>query len=114
MIGELDQGARGDNLDFRAGPGRFRSANSRTDQSVAAGIRPDRGRQHAGNRRDRTVEAEFAQHREPGQRIVRDGADCGHQPKCDRQIVMATFLGQVGRREIDGDATRRQSQARSN
>jgi hypothetical protein len=51
-------------LDFRARPSRFRPADGRTDQSFAAGIGADRGWQHAGNRRDRAVEPELAQHRE--------------------------------------------------
>ncbi|HEX4237916.1 MAG TPA: hypothetical protein VHZ64_08270, partial [Xanthobacteraceae bacterium] len=46
----------------RAGPGRFRSATCGTDQAVAASIGPDGGRQHAGDRRDRAVQAEFAEH----------------------------------------------------
>ncbi len=64
------------------------------------------------------VKAEFAQHGEAGQRIMRDGADRrhqperGHQPERDRQIVMAALLGQVGGREIDGDAAGRQSEPR--
>jgi hypothetical protein len=35
---------------------------------------------------------------------MRDRADRRHQAKRNRQVVMAAFLGQVGRREIDGDA----------
>ena len=38
-------------------------------------------------------------------------ADRGHQAERDRQVVMAAFLGQVGGREIDGDAAGRQRQA---
>ena len=85
---------------------------ARADQALAARIRSDGGRQHAGDRRDRTVKAEFAQHGEAGQRIMRDGADRRHQPERDRQIVMAALLGQVGGREIDGDAAGRQSEPR--
>ena len=64
VVGELDQRACGDDLDLRAGPGRFRSARGRADQALAAGIGADGGRQHAGDRRDRAVEAELAQNRE--------------------------------------------------
>ncbi len=46
----------------------------------------------------------------PAKRVVRNGADRRHQPERDRQIVVAAFLGQIGRREIDGDAPRRQRQ----
>jgi hypothetical protein len=41
------KGYFGDDLDFRAGSGRFGSADSRADQALAAGIRTDGGRQHA-------------------------------------------------------------------
>ena len=43
---------------------------------------------------------------------MRNGADRGHEPERDRQIVVAAFLRQVGRRQIDGDAARRQRQPR--
>ena len=82
----------------------------RADQSFAARIGADGGGQHAGDRRDRAVEAEFAEHGEAGQRIVRNGADRRHQAERDRQIVVAAFLGQIGGREIDGDAAGRQRQ----
>ena len=112
MIGELDERRRGDDLDLGARPGRFRPAGRRAHQAFAARIGADGGGQHAGDGRDRAVEAELAQHREAGQRIVRNGADRRHQPERDRQIVVAAFLGQVGRREIDGDAARRQREPR--
>ena len=88
------------------------AAGGRAHQALAARIGADGGGQHAGDRRDRAVEAEFAQHGEARQRIVRNGADRRHQPECDRQIVMAAFLGQIGRCEIDGDAAGRQRKAR--
>jgi hypothetical protein len=43
---------------------------------------------------------------------VRQRADGGHQPERNRQIVMADFLRQVGGRQINGDAARRQRQPR--
>ena len=95
-----------------ARPGGFRAAGGRADQALAAGIGADRGRQHAGDRRDRAVEPELAQHREARERVGGDGADRRHQAERDRQIVVAAFLRQVGGREIDGDAARRQREAR--
>ena len=68
---------------------------------IAAGSTP-------ATARDRAVEAELAQHREARQRVVRHRADRRHQAERDRQVVMAAFLRQVGGREIDGDAARRQ------
>jgi hypothetical protein len=41
---------------------------------------------------------------------VRNGADRGHQAERDRQVVVAPLLGQIGGREIDGDAAGRQRQ----
>ncbi len=111
MIGELDERARRDDLHLGAGPGGFRAAHRRADEALLARIGPDRGRQHARDRRDRAVEAELAQHGAARKRIGRDGADLGHQAERDRQIVMAAFLGQIGRRQVDGDAPRRQRQA---
>ena len=58
------------------------------------------------------VEPEFAQRHIAVERVGGNGADRRHQPERDRQIVMAALLGQVGRREIDGDALGRQRQAR--
>ena len=93
MIGELNERRGGDDLDFGARPGGFRSAGRRAHQALAARIGADGGGQDAGHRRDRAVEPEFAQHRETGQRIVRNGADRRHQTERDRQIVVAAFLG---------------------
>ena len=112
MVGELDQRGGRDDLDVGARPGRFRSAGRRAHQAFAAGIGADGGRQHAGNRRNRAVKAEFAQHREARESIMRDGADRRHQAERDRQVVMAAFLGQIGGRQIDGDAAGRQRQSR--
>ena len=47
----------------------------------------------------------------PFERVVRHRADRRHQAERDRQVVVAAFLRQVGGREIDGDAARRQREA---
>ncbi len=112
VVGDLDQRVGGDDLDIGARPGRFRAAGRRADQAFLARIGADRGRQHARDRRDRSVETEFAEHREAGQRVRRDRADRRHQAERDRQVVMAAFLRQVGGREVDGDAPRRQREPR--
>ena len=112
VVGELDQRGGRDDLDLRARPGRLGSAFGRADQAFATRIGADRRRQHARHRCDRAVEAELAQDRKAGQRVMRNGADRGHQAERDRQIVVAAFLGQIGRRQIDGDAAGRQRQPR--
>ncbi len=111
VVGELDERRRGDDLDLRARPSRFRPARGRAHQALAARIGADRGRQDAGHRRHRAVEAELAQNREAGDGIVGNGADRRHQSKRNRQIVVAPLLGQIGGRKIDGDAAGRQSEA---
>ena len=112
MIGELDQRARRDDGDIAARPGGLRPAGGRTDQPMAAGIGGNGGGQHAGDRRDRAVERQLAEHREAVERVRRDGADGRHDAERDGQIVVRAFLGQVGGRQIDGDALARQRQAR--
>src|SRR5216684_7591496 len=92
-------------------------AHAASAPHAAGQIRPssrtgaDRRRQHPRDRRDRSVEAEFAKHREAAQRVRRYGADRGHQAERDRQIVVAALLRQVGGCEIDGDSPRRQREA---
>jgi hypothetical protein len=73
----------------------------------------DRRRQHAGGGGEAAVEPQLAQRQVTGERVGRDGADGGHQCQRDGQVVMAALLGQVGGGEIDGDAPRRQAEARS-
>ena len=82
----------------------------RADQPLPARIGADRRRQHARHGGNAAVEAELAQHGEAGDGVRRQRSDSGHQPERDRQIVMAALLGQVGGREIDGDAAGRQRQ----
>jgi hypothetical protein len=112
MIDDLDQRIGGDDLDIRARPGRFGSAHRGANQAFVARIGADRRGQYAGHRRDLSIEAEFAEHRESTQRIRWNGADRRHQAERDRQIVVAAFLRQVGGREINRDSPRRQREAR--
>ena len=69
MVGELDQRARRQDLDVAAGPGGFRAAGFGADQAVPALIGRHGGGKHAGDRGDRAVERELAQHREAVERI---------------------------------------------
>jgi hypothetical protein len=108
MIGDLDQRACGDDLDIRARPGRLASAGRRTDQALLAGISADRGRQHARDRRDRPIETQFTEHGEARKCVGGNGADRRHEAKRNRKIIVGALLRKVGRREVDGDSTRRQ------
>jgi hypothetical protein len=87
-----------------ARPGRLRAASGGANQPLLAPIGTHSGRQHARDRRNRSVEAELAEHGEARQRVRWDRADRSHQPERDRQVVVAAFLGKIGGREIDGDA----------
>ena len=91
--------------------GRFRSVGGGTDQSTIAFRCRQRRGQHAGHRRHRRIQRQL-----PQRHIVRHlaGRDHPHrrqQPQRNGQIVMRAFLGQIGRRQIDGDALERQRQA---
>ena len=72
--------------------------------AIAAGRTPATGG-------DGAVEGKFAERDEIAELVAGHGADRRHQRERDRQVVVAAFLRQVGRREIDDDALRRQRQA---
>lgn len=92
----------------RAGPGRLAAARRGTDHAALASRGRDRGRKYAGDPPQRTVEGEFAERQEGVQLIRREDADRRHQRERDRQVVVTALLVQIGGREIDGDAPRRQ------
>ena len=58
------------------------------------------------------VQPQFAQRHETVQRVLGNGAQRAHQRQGDGEIVVAAFLGQVGRRQVDGDALGRQTKPR--
>ena len=113
VIDERDERRRGDDLDA-AGPGRFRSARGRTDQSALLFARGKRGGQHAGDRRQLRIERQFAERDIVRHLARRQHAHRGQQSQRDGQIVVAAFLGQIGRRQIHRDALigQRQSDGR--
>jgi hypothetical protein len=111
MVGDGNQAARRQNVDVGTGPGGFRSAGGGTDQPLALGIGADCRRQRTCDRRDRAVQRQLAEHDIGGESIARQGAECCHQPERNRQVVMAAFLGQVGRGKVDGDFLGRHRQA---
>ena len=72
--------------------------------AIAAGSTP-------GTRLQRAVERQLAQHDVARDAFARHHAHRCQKAKRDRQVVVAAFLGEVGRREVDGDALRRQGKA---
>ena len=71
---------------------------------------PDGSGQHAGDGNQASVERKLAQRRQARQRILGDDLHGDQQPQCYGQVEMAAFLGQVGGREIDGDALGREGE----
>ncbi len=69
------------------------------------------GRQHAGDRGDRPIQRQFAQHEVGGEHVAGNGPDRRHDAERDRQVVVAAFLWQVGRRQVDRDALGRHGEA---
>ncbi len=113
MVGELDQRARGQDVEIGGRPGRLRPARGRANEPLACRVGSDRGRQNARDPADDPVERELADDAIALKRIVWNGADRRHHAERDRQVVVAPLLGQVSWGEIDGDALRRQREAGS-
>ena len=65
------------------------------------------GGKRAGCLRKTAVEREFADGGNALETVARNGADGGEDRKCDGEIVVAAFLGQVGGCEIYEGALRR-------
>ena len=64
-----------------------------------------------GNGADRAVERQLSDGRVGGNRVRRDGFHRRHHRQHDRQIEVAAFLRQIGRREIDRDVLEGQAEA---
>ena len=73
-----------------------------------------RGKQHALDGLELPRETQLAIELEPRKCCVGEISLRGRQQDAerDRQIVAATFLGEIGRRQIDSDATGREFEAR--
>lgn len=110
MIEQRHQIGRGYDLD-RPGPRRLRPLCGRADQAEIALRRVQSRQQYARRRRDPPVQPELADYDMRRQRLGIDHAHRTQQRERDRQIVMRSFLGQIGRRQIRDDALGRQRQA---
>ena len=111
MIGDGDQAARREDRHVAARPRRFRSGSRRADDAARAALAAIAAGSTPATGGDGAVEGQFAERDEVAELVAGDGADRRHQRQRDRQIVVAAFLGQVGGREVDDDALRRQRQA---
>ena len=61
---------------------------------------------------ERSVLCQLAQHHKVLQALARQNAHGGEKGERNRQVVVAAFLGQISRRQIDRDALRRKRQAK--
>jgi len=110
VVNQRDQGAG--RQDRRVpGPGRLRPVRLGADQAEAHGLGRHRRGQHAGHRGDAAVQGKLADRRPAIQGVGRHHPHGGQHAQGDRQVVVAAFLGQVGRRQIDHDAAAGQRQA---
>jgi len=94
-----------------AGPRRLATLGGRADQAALAGIGVNGRRQHARHRGKPAVQRQLAQGHIAVHLVGRQRPHGGQHAQGDRQVEMAAFLDQVGRRQVDGDALGRQRQA---
>ena len=98
---------RGDDFELTR-PRRFGPLRGGADQPLVRRRGVNRREQHARRRRDPPVEAQFADRDIMRQRFGIGGADRGQHAQSDRQIEVRAFLGQIGGRQVAGDALGRQ------
>jgi hypothetical protein len=110
MVDDRQQARRGNDLDL-ARPGRLAAATGGTDDAAAAARRRQRRKQYPGDAGQRAVERQLSQHRVLSELVRRQNIHRRQQRQGDRQIEMAAFLKNVGRGEVHGDPSWRQSQA---
>ena len=117
VIDQGEQRGRGDDRRpvgiciVEASPRGLAAAHRGADHAAPRRAGSDRRRQHAGNAAERAVERQLAQHDVARDAFARHHAHRRQQAERDRQVVVAALLGEVGRREVDGDALRRQRKA---
>jgi hypothetical protein len=110
MVDERQQVGRGQHLDPPR-PGRLAALTGGADEAKVARRRADRRRQHTRDRVQRTVEVQLPKRRVALHLIARQHVHRREHGERDRQVVVAALLQQVGGREIDEQAARRQGQA---
>lgn len=103
VIDQGEQRGRRDNsrsvgvVGLEPAPGRLSATHCGTDQAAPGGCRGDRRRQHPWHTAERAVQRQFAQHHEVLQALAGEHAHGREQRQRDRQVVVAAFLGEVGR-----------------
>ena len=93
---------------LEAAPRGLAPANRRADHAATRCPGSDRRGQDAGHAHQRAIEGQLAENDVALDALAGDHAQRGEQADGDRQVVMAAFLGEIGGREVDRDALRRQ------
>ena len=109
MVEQRKQSRRADHLD-RSRPRRFRPLRRGADQSQPLFGCVQRRQQHPRRSGNTPVQPQLAHHHIGRQRLGIDHPHRAQQPQRDRQVVMRSLLGQVGRRQVHRDPLRRQRQ----
>jgi hypothetical protein len=97
----VDQGDKArdrQDLDLVLEPRGLGAARGRADQAQPALGRGHRRRQHARDPAHPAVERQLAQHQVLLHRVDRQHPHDNQEPQRDRQVEVAAFLGEVGRR----------------
>ena len=109
VIDQRNERWRGENFHC-PGKGRFRAAGLGTDQAAPLFVGGDGGGQHARHGGDGCIQRQLAQRHVIRHLADRQHAHRGQQAQRNGQVIVRAFLGQVGGREVDGDALERQRQ----
>ena len=109
VVDQGDQRARRQHRRLPA-PGRLRAIGLGADQAEPEPVRGHRRGQHAADRGDPAIQRQLADGGPAGERVRRDHAHGRQDAQRNRQVVVAAFLGQVRRRQVDDDAPRRHRQ----
>ena len=101
MIDQRQEVRRRQNVDVFTRPGGFVTRGLRADEPLAHRVRTDRSRQRPRDSSDRAVERQLSDGRVGGNRVRGDRFHRRHHRQHDRQIEVAAFFRQIGRRQID-------------
>ena len=107
MGDQRQQIGRGQHIHL-ASPGGFGALGGRADQPLFARCSMQGREQHAGHCLDGAIKAEFANRDKFIERILGNHPHRAEQPQRDRQIIMRSFLGQIGWRQVHHHPARRQ------
>ena len=112
MVDQGDQGGRSEDPGL-AGPGRFRPADGRTDESQTMGAGRNRRRQGADSCDDPAVKGQLSHGGPSAQGVGGNDPHGGHDRQGNGKIIVAAFFWNVRRRQIADDSSTGQGEAKS-